>query len=93
MRESVSKYRHTFTYGELQLLPEGNSAGPGAGASVRGGPRVGGGALRGVLLGLAAGVTRCTLGLEHLAPEVFAPQVAPLHLFIAESKQRQELNM
>lgn len=93
IRESINKYRHTFTYGEFQLLPKGNSAGPWAGASVRGVPRVGGGAFRSVLLRLAAGVTCCTLGFEHLAPEILPAQVAPLHLFIAESKQRRELNM
>lgn len=93
VRESINKYRHTFTYGEFKLLPEGNSAGPWAGATVRGGPGMGSGAFWSILLRLAAGVTSCTLGFEHLAPEIFPPQVAPLHLFIAESKPRIELNI
>lgn len=92
-REFISKYRHTFTYGEFKLLPEGNSAGPWAGAPVGGVPWMGSGAFRGVLLRLTAGVACCTLGFEHLAPEIFPPQVAPLHLFIAVSKQRIGLNV
>lgn len=93
IKESINKYRHTFTYGEFKLLPEGNSTGPWAGTPVRGCPWMGSRAFGSVLLRLAAGVTRRTLGFEHLAPEIFPSQVAPLHLFITESKQRRELNV
>lgn len=93
IRESINKHRHTFTYGKFKLLPKGNSAGPWAGPPVRGGPWMGSGAFRSVLFRLAAGVAGCTLGFEHLAPEIFPPQVAPLHLFITASKQRWELNI
>lgn len=93
IRKFISKYRHTFTYGEFKLLPERNSAGPWAGTPVRGGPWVGSGAFWSVLLRLAAGVTCCTLGFEHLAPEIFPSQVAALHLLITENKQRRELNV
>ena len=54
---------------------------------------MGSGAFWSVLLRLAAGVTCRTLGFEHLAPEIFSPQVSPLHLFIAESRQRGWLNV
>lgn len=93
IKESINKYRHTFTYGEFKLLPERNSTGPWAGTPVRGCPWMGSRAFWSVLLRLAAGVTCCTLGFEHLAPEIFPSQVAPLHLFITESKQRRELNV
>lgn len=84
--ESINKYRHTFTYGEFQLLPQGDSARPWASTPVRGVPWVGCGTFWSVLLRLAAGVTCCALGFEHLAPEIFPSQIAPLHLFITTEK-------
>lgn len=90
--ESINKYRHTFTYGEFQFLSQGDSARPWASTPVRGVPWVGCGTFWSVLLRLAAGVTCCALRFEHLAPEIFPSQIAPLHLFITTEKQSIGLN-
>lgn len=50
------------------------------------------GALGRVLLRLTTGVTRCTLGLKHLPPEVLASQIGPLDLLITGTEIMQSMN-
>lgn len=78
-----------LTYGQLQLLAEGDAPRPGPGAPVGGGAGVGRGALGGVLLRLAAGVAGGALGLEHLPPEVLPAQQSAGDLLLTEGTERE----
>lgn len=77
-----------LTYWQLQFLAKRNAAGPGSGAPVGGGAGVGSGALRGVLLRLAAGVAGGALRLEHLPPKVLPAQQRARDLLVAEGAER-----
>lgn len=78
-----------LTYWQLQFLAKWDATGSGTGAPVGGGAGVRSGALWGVLLRLAAGVTGGTLRLEHLPPEILPAQQSARDLLITEDAERE----